>query len=100
MKNEKKRYFLVEYYGITRQTIAYSLQEKENILNEVRKYNNRKSSSFLLGNIKVDCVDGIYYISGHLYRKYTNRSTISEIDELTSKYSESELLNYLKKNLK
>ncbi|MBR4177771.1 MAG: hypothetical protein IKR57_00290 [Bacilli bacterium] len=91
MKEEKKRYFLVEYNGNIRTTIANSREEVYHILNEVRKYNNRKSSKYLMGNIQIEEIDGVFYITAHLYTKYTNRMTISEIDTMTSKLTESEL---------
>ena len=53
MKKEMKRYFLVEYYGNDRITTVDTKKEVEELLDEVRKYNNRKNSKFLFGNIKV-----------------------------------------------
>ncbi len=91
MKEEKKRYFLVEYYGNQRNAVVETKEEKDKLLNEVRKFNERKKSSFLLGNITVNQVGDKYYLTGHLYKKYTGRMTISEIDEFTSKYTEEEL---------
>ena len=54
MKKEMKRYFLVEYYGNDRITTVDTKKEVEELLDEVRKYNNRKNSKFLFGNIKIE----------------------------------------------
>ena len=97
MKTEKKRYFLIEYYGNTRYTVVDSKEEVERLLNEVRKFNNRKSSKFLMGNVLVEEKDGQYYLTAHLYTKYTQRSTISELDNLTSQMDEDEVA-YLFRN--
>lgn len=101
MKEEKKRYFLVEYYGIDRIATVESYAEVERLINEVRKYNNRKTARFLMGNIQVEeNYPGIYTLNAHLYRKYTDRSTISEIDRLTSTLSENELAEMFKSKSK
>lgn len=96
MKKEMKRYFLVEYYGNDRITTVDTKKEVEELLDEVRKYNNRKNSKFLLGNIKVTSRNDKYDLEAHLYRKYTDRMTISELDSFTSQYSENELIEEFK----
>ena len=96
MKKEEKRYFLVRYYVNKRSKTVDTLEEVKYLINEVRKYNNRKSSEFLFGNITVDKVDGQYVLTAHLYKKYTDRCTISEIDNITSKYTENELIEHYK----
>ena len=96
MKKEMKRYFLVEYYGNDRITTVDTKKEVEELLDEVRKYNNRKNSKFLFGNIKVTSRNDKYDLEAHLYRKYTDRMTISELDELTSSYTESDIIEMFK----
>ncbi len=96
MKKEMKRYFLVEYYGNSRSTKVKTKKEVDYLLNEIKKYNNRKSSNFLIGNVEVNEIGDYYYLKAQLYKKYTQRLTISEIDELTSKYDEKELASIFK----
>ena len=97
MKKELKRYFLVEYCDTIRTTEVSSYEEVFHILNEVRKYNNRKSSNFLFGNIQISQNEEKRYImTAHIYKKYTDRQTISQIDEFTSKFNEKELASSFK----
>ena len=96
MKKEMKRYFLVEYYGNDRVTTVNTKEELDQVLNEVKKYNNRKNSKFMIGNIKVTPRFGEYHIVAHLYRKYTPKMTISELDNLTSSYNEQEIIDLFK----
>ena len=91
MKNEKKRYFLVEYYGNKRSITVDTLEEAKNLIKKVKNYNNRKYSNFLMGNITIKEENGKYHLESHLYKKYTDRMTISELDNFTSKMNESEL---------
>ena len=91
MKNEQRRYFLVEFYGKKRTCILNSVEEVDYIINEVRKYNNRKSSKFLYGNITVEKINDKFKVESFLYRKYTNRMTISEIDSITNNLNEKDL---------
>lgn len=92
MKTEQKRYFLVEYYGINRVTEVNTYEEVEDLLRKVKNYNNRKSSNFLIGNIKVVNKNNKYILTAHLYKKYTDRLKISELDDYTSKFCEDELI--------
>ena len=97
MKKEFKRYFLVEYCDTIREIKVSSYEEVLQMLNEVRKYNNRKTSNFLFGNIDViKNEDGSYIMTAHIYKKYTDRQTISQIDELTSEYDEKEIASMFK----
>ena len=96
MKKETKRYFLVEYYGNNRTIEVETKEEVEKLLHEIKKYNNRKRSKFLFGNVEIKDLNNKYYLESHLYRKYTDRMTISEIDDLTSKFTPSELANEYK----
>ena len=90
MKKELKRYYLIEYFG-ERSTTLDSIEEVKEKINEIRKYNNRKSSKFLFGNVDVEKVDDKYNLTAHIYRKYTEKSKISDIDAITSKLSEKEV---------
>ena len=92
MKKEMKRYYLVEYFG-TRETILPSMDEVRDTINEIRKYNNRKSSKFLFGNVSIDSTEEGYHLTAHIYRKFSEKSKISEIDDFTSNYTEKELMD-------
>ena len=53
MKNEQNRYFLVEYAG--EKNYHYDTREElEKVLDDIRKYNNRKNESFLIGNMSAN----------------------------------------------
>lgn len=96
MKKEQKRYFLVEYCDTIRTKKVDSYEEVLYFLNEVKKYNRRKNSNYMFGNITVTKENSSYVMQGHIYKKYTDRMTISEIDELTSSFSEKELAEKFK----
>lgn len=91
MAKETKRYMLVEYAG-TRQTVCKTQEEVDAKLEEVRRYNNRKTAKFIFGNIKVQEVPEGFQMTSHFYTKYTNRETITDIDKLTSQLTEKELI--------
>lgn len=91
MKKELKRYYLVEYYG-ERNTKLDTLDEVKEMIHKIKNYNNRKTSKFLLGNVQVEHIDNGYSLKAHIYRKFTEKSKISDIDDLTSKYTEKELI--------
>lgn len=99
MKKELKRYYLVEYYG-ERETTLDNIYDVKDMINEIRKFNNRKSSKFLFGNVTLDKVDEKYHLTAHVYRKYTEKSKISDIDAITSKLSEDELEDLYKEKSK
>ncbi len=91
MKKEKKRYFLVEYYDSIRSKTVSTYEEVLEFLHEIEKYNNRKRSKYIFGNVEITKLEDSYLMQAHIYRKYTNRLTISEIDNLTSSLDEKEL---------
>ena len=91
MAKETNRYMLVEYAG-TKQAFCATQEEVDKKLEEVRKYNNRKTTKFICGNIKVTQTEDGFVVTTHLYTKYTNRNTITQIDNLTSQLSERELI--------
>lgn len=99
MKREQKRYFLVEYYT-ARNYIYDSLEEIENVLDEIRKYNERKTEQFIIGNMYINKIDDKYVLSAHIYNKLENRQTISDIDNFTSKMDEHELIIHYRDKLK
>ena len=99
MKKETKRYFLVEYAGC-RYKYFSTREEAEEMLKEVQKYNNRKSSSFILGNCTIQEDLGAFLLTGHYYNVLIPRSTISEIDDFTSQFTPEELLAYFQNKTK
>ncbi len=96
MKKEKKRYFLIEYYDSIRTKTVSSYEKVLYFLHEIKKYNNRKTSKYLFGNVEIIKLENEYLMQAHVYRKYTDRLTISEIDSLTSSLSEKELASMFK----
>ena len=94
MKKEQKRYFLVEYLGYKK--VEYNTKEEVlKALDDTRKYNNRKSSRCIAGNITCEYVNGKYIFIGHYYRKLREKSTISELDNYTSIFYEKGLIKEL-----
>ena len=91
MEKEQKRYYLVEYCG-TKEKILGSREEVDKVLEDIRLYNNRKTSKYLCGNITVEYIAGKFKLVSHIYHKLTPRSKISELDEKTSQLSERELI--------
>ena len=100
MKEEDRRYFLVEYYAIGRRIEVDTLDKVKEVLKETRNYNNRKYSKFLYGNVLISISNNKYIITSHLYRKYTDRMRISDIDNFTSKYDEDEIAMIFKSKSK
>jgi len=94
MKSEKKRYFLVEYNGIKKSKDFDTLEEVNDLIKKTKNYNNRKYSNYIIGNVNVVFENNKYHLEAHIYKKYTNRMTISDLDNLTSKMDEKELVNY------
>ncbi len=88
---EDKRYFLTEYVG-HRIKVLNNEEELKEILESVRLFNARKTSKYLCGNITTEVKDGKIVLTGHYYRKLTDRRTISDLDSETSKLSERELI--------
>ncbi len=96
-KKELKRYYLVEYVG-TRSTIVKNKEELKELLKTVKKYNNKQSNKYLYGNISIIEVENGYEVTSHIYNKLTKRSTISEIDMLTSRLDEKGLIELFNDN--
>ena len=91
MKKELKRYFLVEYCGAI-QSKYDTYQELLDVFEEVRKYNRRKTSRYITGNMTYEKVDGKYVLTAHLYNKLLPKSTISDLDRYTEQFDERGLI--------
>ena len=100
MKKETKRYMLVEYAGLKQKSYD-TIEELDKALEDIRKYNNRKTSKFICGNISIEEINGKYYLNSHLYNKLTNKNTISDIDSFTCNFNnKSELYSmFLSKSI-
>ena len=101
MNEDKKSYMLVEYAGTRDVTVftdkkGLAKDKAKALLKEVSNYNKRKSSEYLLGNIKVLEFEDRCILTGHIYKKYENRMTIGELDKLTSFYDEDSLIEKYK----
>ena len=94
MKKEKKRYYLIEYCGVRRH--EYDTEEELNdALERLRKYNNRKTSKYIVGNMKYNKTEDHYVLYANIYHKLTQKSTISDLDNFTSQFNEKELISVL-----
>ncbi len=100
MKEETKRYSLIEYCG-TQIRYVKSLQEYYQIIEMMNKFNNRKTSKFFYGNALCKEDDnGLYRVTFNVYNKLTDKMTISDIDSLTSQYeNEFDLIKIFKEKL-
>ena len=100
MKKEQKRYLLVEYYT-ARDKEYNSIDEVNHVLDEIRKYNKRKKTHFIVGNITLEeKKDGKVILHSHIYNKLENWMTISELDNMTSVLDEHELILKYRDKLK
>lgn len=94
-KKEENRYVLVSYHS-PRTKIVDSKEEYDELVKECKRYNARKYSKNILGNITYKVIEGgKLEVTSQLYEKLTPKMTISELIELTSKYSEKELLDFV-----
>ena len=91
MKKETKRYFLIEYIGVRKMNFN-TKAELDAYLEIVRKYNNRKTPDFIVGNMIAQIEDGKYVLYYHIYKKLLEKNTISVIDNYTSKFDERGLI--------
>ena len=91
MKKEQKRYLLVEYYS-AKDKLCETKEQLDDALNSIRLNNNRLKAPFLIGNITISEIDGKYNMHYHVYNKLENRMTISDIDNMTSKMNEHDLI--------
>lgn len=98
MKKELKRYFLVEYAGYE-ERVLNSKEEYEALLDIINKHNNKKKMKYIFGNISVRVENGKYFVLVNKYRKLTEKTTISELDDLTCEMNYYELMNYFKDKL-
>lgn len=92
---ELKRYYLVEYVN-TREKIVDTKEETQVILEIINKFNKSKKNNYLYGNVTITKEDDGYHVNSHLYHKLTDRSTITDLDNLTSEFNEKELINKFK----
>jgi hypothetical protein len=93
MKKETKRYLIVEYAGI-KQRVYDTKEDLDKALDEMRKYNNRKTTKYICGNVDVQYSNGKYYVKFHVYNKLTEKNTISDIDNFTRNFNKGELAAY------
>lgn len=99
MKKELNRYTLVEFLGEEYREYD-SFEEYEELLKKIRKYNKNSKNKYLFGNVTYIVIDKKIYVTIRRYNKLTQKTTISKIDELTSKTDEKGLIEYFKSNLK
>ena len=98
-KKELKRYYLIEYVG-TRTKLVKTKGELDILLKAIKSYNSKDSNKYLYGNMTINELEDGYEIVSHLYNKLTNKSTISDIDNLTSCFNEKSLIELYKNKLK
>ena len=99
MKKELKKYTLVEYLGEEHREYD-SIEECKNLIEILKKHNKKQKKKYLFGNVIITKVQNKYHVIVHKYNKLTPKLTISQLDELTSKMNEKELIYYFKSSLK
>ena len=93
MKKEEKRYMIVEYANAYDR--EYDTEEEKNaVLDNIRKYNRRKSSKYFCGNIDDYISEEKYHLHIHVYKKLTSKNTISDIDAFTRNFTKTEMQAY------
>ncbi len=100
MKKETKRYTLVEYIG--EQTRYFTNKNAYyETLEIIRKNNKSTKSKFYFGNAKCEELNpNLFKVTVHVYNRLTPKSTISDIDSLTSKGYEYDLANKFRGKLR
>lgn len=99
MKQEQKRYSLVEYLGLVEKVVD-SEKEYNEILEKINRYNRKSSSNRFFGNVSKFPYNQKLLVRVHIYNRLTPKMTISEIDNLTSSFNERELIEYFKNKIK
>lgn len=92
MKEEDKRYTLVEYLG---PQVRYYKKYSDylNLLETIDKSNKKKDCRFYFGNASCEKLpNGKYRVTVYVYNKLTNKMTISELDNLTSNKNEETVI--------
>ena len=90
MKKEDKRYYLTSYHG-TKTTTVCTNEEYERLLVRVNKYNKRKKSKYIYGNITKEVIPDGFLVTAHIYTRLGAASTISDLLNYTSQYEKEEL---------
>lgn len=92
MKNELKRYVLVEYAGYE-ERIYNSKEDYDELINTINNHNKKAKKRLIFGNIfyTIDA-NNKYHVIVNKYNKLTPKMTISELDELTSEFESQKWL--------
>lgn len=98
MKKELRRYFLAEYAGYEERTLN-SKEEYEALLDVINKHNKKRKMKYIFGNISYRIENGKYYVLVNKYRKLTEKTTISNLDDLTCEMNYFELIQSFKDKL-
>ena len=98
MKKELRRYFLAEYAGYE-ERVYNSKEEYEALLDIINKHNKKNKMKYVYGNISYKIENGKYYVIVNKYRKLTDKTTISELDDLTCEMNYYELIHYFQDKL-
>lgn len=100
MEKELKRYVLAEYAGFE-ERIYDSKEEYDKLIDIINKHNKKSKKRLMFGNVYYSIVENNRYrVIVNKYNKLTSKMTISEIDNLTSKFeSEKELEEEYKNKL-
>lgn len=89
---EKNRYTIVEYKGKLIKTLD-TLLEYDELIKKLKKLNDKESNEEYYGNVSYTTLpSGRLNVTIHMYKKLSKKTTIKEIDKLTSKYSKSEYI--------
>ena len=95
MKENIKRYFLVEYVRPL-VSVYNTYEDYSQALLRIDKYNQSESvkkAPFIYGNLTTQRgAKGEYILTTHLYHKLTERCDLKDLDKFTSNFNEDELI--------
>lgn len=89
---EKNRYTLVEYKCKVIKTLD-SASEYEELVRKLKKLNDKSDSSEYYANVSyVTLPSGRLNVTIHVYHKLSKKSSLKELDKITSKYTKGEYI--------
>lgn len=80
-KKKVNRYTIAQVVGVETRKVT-SQKDINELLQKIQKYHNNPKSPFFIGDIDINCKEGI--VTFRKYRKITNPCTLKEIDDWTT----------------
>lgn len=100
MKEETKRYTLIEYLG-PQVRFLNSYKKYLELLETLKKYNRNSKEKYYFGNAYCEKItNNMYKVVIYVYNKLTKKMSITNIDDITSLKSEQEVIDLFKDKIK